>query len=301
MLFANMAVAKQIATAYPEAALLRRHQSPVSGALDNAIELLKKSGIDVNSETSQTLNSTLDLIPDERIRMLSRLLLIKSMKRADYFCTGSVSLDSFGHYALSVPLYTHFTSPIRRYCDLVVHRLLDASIRSLENPYQLQNIEKYAKQCNQRKNAAKDAQDASQHLYLCTYLNRIQESLQMTEGIAVKAVVYNIGSRSFDVVVPRYGIEGRVWIEDSITEGQAIGVQYDDENFELKVHWDSKTDYELIKMFKEVYVKVYCNIKVSPPRLKIYALPSAGNYQDVDKLLSIKGFKELVLPPEEEH
>jgi len=49
----------------------------------------------------------------------------KPMELARYFCTGSVvdgNRDEFRHYALSVDLYTHFTSPIRRYPDILVHR-----------------------------------------------------------------------------------------------------------------------------------------------------------------------------------
>ncbi len=48
---------------------------------------------------------------------------------ARYFCTGDIEDPSdWGHYALSVPRYTHFTSPIRRFPDVVVHRLLAAAL-----------------------------------------------------------------------------------------------------------------------------------------------------------------------------
>lgn len=48
---------------------------------------------------------------------------------AMYFCTGVLKEELlFRHYALNVPFYTHFTSPIRRYADVIVHRLLAASL-----------------------------------------------------------------------------------------------------------------------------------------------------------------------------
>lgn len=51
------------------------------------------------------------------------------MKRAKYFCAAEATLeDQCHHYALNIPLYTHFTSPIRRYADIMVHRLLAASL-----------------------------------------------------------------------------------------------------------------------------------------------------------------------------
>jgi len=56
-------------------------------------------------------------------------LCTKPMQKALYFCTGSLKDEAlFRHYALSVPFYTHFTSPIRRYPDVMVHRLLAASL-----------------------------------------------------------------------------------------------------------------------------------------------------------------------------
>lgn len=51
------------------------------------------------------------------------------MQCASYICSGVVKKEEhFRHYALSVPFYTHFTSPIRRYPDILVHRLLSAAL-----------------------------------------------------------------------------------------------------------------------------------------------------------------------------
>ena len=56
---------------------------------------------------------------------------------AEYFCSGVLSETAqYRHYALSVPLYTHFTSPIRRYPDVLVHRLLAAALKH-DKPEQL--------------------------------------------------------------------------------------------------------------------------------------------------------------------
>lgn len=60
-------------------------------------------------------------------------LLAKPMKRSKYFCAAkATSEEHFHHYALHVPLYTHFTSPIRRFADIMVHRLLAASLGTFE-------------------------------------------------------------------------------------------------------------------------------------------------------------------------
>lgn len=56
-------------------------------------------------------------------------MCVKPMQRAKYFCTGAIEDESlYRHYALCVPFYTHFTSPIRRYADIMVHRLLAAAL-----------------------------------------------------------------------------------------------------------------------------------------------------------------------------
>lgn len=56
-----------------------------------------------------------------------RILATRCMLQAVYFPSGTLQKDDFCHYGLAVPLYTHFTSPIRRYADIIVHRLLAVS------------------------------------------------------------------------------------------------------------------------------------------------------------------------------
>ena len=52
-------------------------------------------------------------------------MLTRYMKSAQYFCTGvKTEAQEWRHYALNFNVYTHFTSPIRRYADCIVHRLL---------------------------------------------------------------------------------------------------------------------------------------------------------------------------------
>ncbi|KAI8897838.1 hypothetical protein BC833DRAFT_592225 [Globomyces pollinis-pini] len=302
MLLANRTVAEKIVSYYPESSLLRRHTPPLMRSLNELAKELEKKKITLDTTSALTLNNSLNKISDPLKQSLVRLMCIKSMRRADYFCTGSVDISSFGHYALSIPLYTHFTSPIRRYCDLVVHQMLEACLADKPEVFTSERVDEIAKQCNNRKNAAKDAQDASQNLYLCTYLHGLQMQCA-DEGIYAKAYINGIESRAFDVLVPRFGIETRVWIEDSIDRGEVIGIESRMENCELVIHWkvpasvevpdaiqppsikngeeDNVSDplehvishTQIIGLFDSVQVLITTDIERSPPTFKLYAVP----------------------------
>jgi exosome complex exonuclease DIS3/RRP44 len=58
------------------------------------------------------------------------------MMQAVYFCSGSLSTKDFWHYGLATDYYTHFTSPIRRYADVIVHRLLGAILQGRGAPWE---------------------------------------------------------------------------------------------------------------------------------------------------------------------
>jgi ribonuclease R len=81
--------------------------------------------IPVTPQMYQRLTAKIAGTPEERILAF---LMLRSLKQARY------SEKNEGHFALASPSYTHFTSPIRRYPDLIVHRLLRAALRSGANP-----------------------------------------------------------------------------------------------------------------------------------------------------------------------
>jgi protein SSD1 len=73
---------------------------------------------------------SLEAVHDPAIRQILELLSRKATGKAKYFCTGMIDIAKYQHYSLSVPLYTHFTSPIRRYADVLVHRQLDSILQA---------------------------------------------------------------------------------------------------------------------------------------------------------------------------
>ena len=83
-----------------------------------------------------------------------RLSVLKSMSRAIY------SAREGGHYGLAKTYYTHFTSPIRRYCDLVVHRGLSAALDGRRQPYRVRDLGRIAAACSATEQVAEQAERA---------------------------------------------------------------------------------------------------------------------------------------------
>ena len=206
MLLANMAVAHHIYTAFPKISLLRRHPRPNQRQLDELAKLCANHGIPFNIQSSKAIQQSLNKFPlGSAKREILVLYTMKPMKNAVYFSSGSVEEEHFEHYALSVPFYTHFTSPIRRYPDIIVHRLLAASLDFDEKvDEQTYDMDYISQHCNDRKSAAKHAGELSIELFFAIF---VHECGPLEEDGLVSAVM----DQSFDVFVPALGVTKRIY------------------------------------------------------------------------------------------
>ncbi len=123
MLLANITVARHVSTgsSRPLPFLYRVHDLPDPDRLRELASFVKqfKFSLDVRSGvSSRALQKLLDDARGSEVENLINEVALRSMAKAVY------SEKNIGHYGLGFPYYTHFTSPIRRYPDLVVHRLL---------------------------------------------------------------------------------------------------------------------------------------------------------------------------------
>ncbi|CAO1623899.1 unnamed protein product [Sympodiomycopsis kandeliae] len=236
MLAANVAVSQRIAAGLPESALLRRHEPPIERRLEGFKRRAEQMGFDIDISSAGKLYASLKAIKDEGSRFALESLVTNSMQKAKYFSAGMTDISKYGHYALNVPVYTHFTSPIRRYADVMVHRQLEAVLQGHDDfPVDAQGIAKIAQQCNVKKDAAKLAQEQSQHLFLCLLIH----DLTVRYGPVVRnATVIGVLDAAFDIIVPEFGIEKRVHLDQIPIEHHT----YDEHSNSLSVYWRRGVD-----------------------------------------------------------
>lgn len=236
MLLANTTVAQHIAAGLPDTALLRRHEKPLERRLQGFQRRAKSMGFEINIESSGALFASLEKINDKKAKSTLEALATKSMLRAKYFCTGMVDISKYNHFALNIPLYTHFTSPIRRYADVMVHRQLDTVLANSDKfPVDREGMAKIAQQCNVKRDAAELAQEQSAHLFLCLLIH----DLTVRYGPVVRqATIMGVLDAAFDVIVHEFGIEKRVHVDQIPVEH----CSYDERDNILSLWWKKGVD-----------------------------------------------------------
>src|ERR1700676_39624 len=131
---------------------VKRFRTPVrrrDGKMVRKEIVLADDSLSISSRNYQKLIAQIEGKPEERILTY---LMLRSLKQARY------SADNKGHFALAASSYTHFTSPIRRYPDLVVHRILGALLDGRRNTLALDQLSTIADNCSETERRAADAE-----------------------------------------------------------------------------------------------------------------------------------------------
>nr|XP_023684750.1 exosome complex exonuclease RRP44 [Paramormyrops kingsleyae] len=277
MLLANISVAQKIYDEFSECALLRKHPAPPLSNYDILNKAAKSRDVVVQMDSAKALADSLDRaqIKDfPYFNTLLRILATRCMMQAVYFCSG---MDSdFHHYGLASPIYTHFTSPIRRYADIIVHRLLAVAIGADCTDPDLLDKHKRSALCNNlnyRHKMAQYAQRASVALH--TQLFFKSRGVLNEEGF-----ILFVRKNAIIVLIPKFGLEGTVFFEskDKITppltfneEGPTLTVQNHTfhlfDRVKVTISLDSSNiQHQKIRM--SIIEPVIPGVSVDPPEME---------------------------------
>jgi ribonuclease R len=213
MILANIASASLVEKA-KEPSLYRVHETPGEQRLVGFKDFLKELGLSLNGGLEPSPTDYAELmhqVQERPDKELIQTMLLRSMKQAVY------NADNAGHFGLALKRYAHFTSPIRRYPDLLLHRAIKYLIAKNEGRnsdrwtptggyhYSFDDMDVYGEQCSMTERRADDAtRDVSDWLK-CEYM-------QDHVGDELEGVIANVTGFGFFVRLSELHIDGLVHI-----------------------------------------------------------------------------------------
>ncbi|AQP99722.1 ribonuclease R [Pseudoalteromonas aliena] len=228
MLCANVCTA-QFLDKHQIPGLFRVHAGPQQKKLFLLRTLLAEKGLKLgggDKPTSAHYNKLLNTISSRSDASIIRTLLLRSQSQAEY-CA-----NNLGHFGLAYDAYTHFTSPIRRYADLVTHRAIRAQIKAKQQnslqrvmsylnvfanktsakstlckkayPYDLQSIETLSMHCSTQSRKANEISREVESALKCSYMNQyIGDTFTATiSGVSSTGLFVELDTNSVEGLVP---------------------------------------------------------------------------------------------------
>lgn len=211
MLLANTSVARRVYQKFPSCALLRRHPPPSPEMFEPLVKAGRAVGVEIDTSSNGALAESLDKgqrTEDPLFNTMLRITATRCMTQAVYFCSGDHAEGDFVHYGLASKIYTHATSPIRRYADVVVHRLLKAALGIAPLPQEhadQQQLKAVAENLNYRHRNAQLASRASAELFTLIYFT--------SNPTEAEGRIFRVKANGLLVFLPKYGLEGPVYFD----------------------------------------------------------------------------------------
>ncbi len=201
MVEANVAVASLL-DRYCIPFMRRIHAEPDAASLSQLSQTLRLLGVTLSRRPQRSdIQALLDQIRGARIALPVNMLVLRSLEKAIY---GPANV---GHYALAASKYCHFTSPIRRYADLTVHRVLDAYLAGhvdrARRQYAFGELAEIGQHISETEQAAEDAERELKTILTLHLLRRRAER-------ELDGVVVNLTPFGAAVYLSAYGVEGLV-------------------------------------------------------------------------------------------
>ncbi|MCP5350981.1 MAG: ribonuclease R [Oceanospirillaceae bacterium] len=222
MLCANVATA-QFLQKHKIPALYRVHEGPTANKIENLRSYLSELGFQLGGGQDPTPEDYLEVmqrIADRPDAHLIQVMLLRSMSQAVY------QPENRGHFGLNYPAYTHFTSPIRRYPDLMVHRAIRSAIRNEKAnadvqrapgakplkkaeiyPYDMADLLTLGEQCSMTERRADDATREVMDFLKCEFMrNKLGEEFD--------GIISSVTNFGFFVQLTDLYVEGLVHVSN---------------------------------------------------------------------------------------
>lgn len=226
MLLANQSAANLLCD---NATLVRIHAQPKDHSCQLAARSLQSIGCSVTAPQQGNekafFQQAITQAQNHPKRAFIHLLLLRLLPPACY------STNNIGHFGLMLPCYTHFTSPIRRYSDIIVHRLLKSHYHMLDAQYNANELDAIAVHCSYTQKRAERATLAYRQMLLLTYamrfINQRVAAMLMdinTQGIRLWVVSCALGAFVPTSLLGRYRINAtRLILSSRMYDDKALG------------------------------------------------------------------------------
>ena len=198
MLMANVATAEYLQE-HEIPALYRNHETPSEEKLANLREFLREIGLNLDGGTQPEPRHYKKLLAEIQGRHDSHLIqtvLLRSLKQAVY------AADNLGHFGLAYDAYAHFTSPIRRYPDLLVHRAIRHTLSKQDVSkfkYSFDDMDQFGVHCSMAERRADEATRDATDWLKCEYM--LDKQGQKFEGIITTVTSFGIFVELKDIYV----------------------------------------------------------------------------------------------------
>ena len=229
MLCANVATARFLEK-NKLLSIYRVHEGPTPAKLMDLKAFLKSVGLSLESSSQPTpkdYSTLLQKISNRKDADVIQMILLRSMCQAMY------SSDNIGHFGLAYPAYTHFTSPIRRYTDLLVHRHIKAVLHNEVDKISLlaEKIKEIAEHCSMTERRADDATREVVKACKCKYLSKFIGSkfIGIISGVTKFGLFVEIKDIYVDGLVHINSLGSDYFIHDPVSHrlvGEKSGVIY---------------------------------------------------------------------------
>lgn len=203
MILANQTVARYLLDS-GSVGVYRVHEKPTVEKVESLRALLAPLGLSLQDGSAQSYQSVLNAVRDTPEAQAVHWMVLRGLMKARY------TSENLGHFGLAAPVYCHFTSPIRRYPDLMVHHCIHALWDKQEqNPTRVRKLaaacERAALRASEREIEIQTAEREIEKIYFAEYLQRHM-------GETFQAMVSGVTRLGIFVTLPS-GIEGIIPVD----------------------------------------------------------------------------------------